>query len=202
MERLSEFLSYNKECDIASIYYGLFKKLEEIHKNGMYVQVLDANNICHDNDLNFYFLNIAKNYDGEAYIYGNVLSLTKMMVGTYLSIFNQFMDFSSVDNRWFIQNVNNINDLISDSNYIPTVLTSVLEGKILYYSLEVDKINQNNGNNLGMSKVLRNGNIKYFEDETSTNRDNAYLDILFYPTIIFCLSVIIFVFITCFYFFK
>ena len=43
---------------------------------------------------------------------------------------------------------------------------------------------------------------KYYEDETSINRDNAYLDILFYPTIIFCLSVIAFVFVSCLYFFK
>ncbi len=202
MEKLSEFLIYNKDCDISSIYYNLFKKLEDIHKNGMYVQMLDSNNICHDGDMNFYFLNIVKNYDGELFVYDNVLSLTKMMVGTYLSIFNKFMDFSHVDSKWFFQNVNNINSMISDSNYIPSVLTSVLSGEILYYSSEFDRVNQNNGNNLGRSKIFRNGNIKYYDDEKTTNIDNAFLDILFYPTILFCLSVIAFVFISCLNFFK
>lgn len=200
MESLFDYFSYNKDCDIDDIYYRLFEQLKVLHSKGLYVNSLDSYHIYHDVNDNLVYTDIVDNKDEINGINSNILSLSKMMIGTYLSIGTGFQDYSFANNSWFMQNIDSISEVVPLDN-IKDYLNKVFASQTLYYSDVVNEINTSNTrqNRNNKVKTLRNGNIDYLEVDSNDEKSAfAYVNLLFYPVILFCLSIIVYVCINCF----
>lgn len=209
METMNQYFSYNSDCDVASIFYKLYQDMKIIHSNGMFIPVIDSNHIVYDGEFSFGSMILSNNIDLDRR--ENILSLTKLFLGTYLSIPSGFRDFSFVDTEWFSQNMNDINSIIISEGYFPDYFNSVLlNGEDSYYNDFVDNQRRaqslgDTSNVIGYKKVLNNAASKFYQDQADISDDNsivekktAFINYLFYPSIFLSLLLIGFVFYTCF----
>lgn len=209
METLNQYFSYNKDCSISDVFYQLYKQMKVIHDNGMIVPLVDSNHILFDGSFTFDDKSLSNNIELDKN--ENLLSLTKLFLGTYISFATGFRDFSSVDNEWFLQNMDSINNMITDDDFPSQYFSSVfVNGENGYYSDYVDKIKQSESlssmsNVKGYKKVLSNAASKFYEDQSQTvestdgvGKKTAFINFLFYPTLIISIILICFVVYTCF----
>lgn len=113
METLNQYFSYNNDySQLSRIFSQLYANLRVIHDNGMYVPNISANNIIYDE--NFAFSSMALSDNIELNKRENIVSLTKLFLGTYLSLPTGFRDFSSVDIEWFSNNIDEITSVVND----------------------------------------------------------------------------------------
>jgi len=215
METLNQYFSYNKDYnDMINAYRILYKKMKIIHDNGMQVPYIDSNHILYDGTFSFDSMVLSQNIEvGKR---ENLLSLTKLFLGTYLSLSTEFRDFSQVDNEWFSSNIDSISNSVTEEDYPKEYFLSVLlNGENLYFSDYLDKIERENSYN-SMSnknvykKVLSNAGSSLYQDNSiNSNNDNdnefssiekksAFINIMFYPVLITSILLICFVLHTCF----
>lgn len=209
METMNQYFSYNKDYSKLPVIFGsLYRKMRIIHDNGMYVSSINSSSIIHDADFSFSSMALADNF--ELRKRENIVDLTKLFLGTYLSLSTGFRDFSSVDTEWFSNNINDINSVITSDDFYPEYFTSVLlEGENTYYDEFIVKKEKNDSlnsmnNKKGYKKVLNNSGSKLYQDrseavdeEISIERKSAYINFLFYPTLIICSMIVCFVVYTC-----
>lgn len=209
METMNQYFSYNKDySQLPAIFGGLYRKLRIIHDNGMYVSSINSSSIIHDSDFSFSSMSLADNF--ELRKRENIVDLTKLFLGTYLSLSTEFRDFSSVDTEWFSNNINDINSVITSDDFYPEYFSSVLlEGQNTYYDEFIDKKRQNDSlnsmnNKKGYKKLLSNSGSKLYQDQSEVleeeipvERKSAYINFLFYPTLIVCSMIVCFVVYTC-----
>lgn len=212
MERLDQYFSYNKDySNIEDIYLTLYKKLKIIHDNGMYVPVLDSLHILCDDS--FSFDKIVKSSNIALDRRENLVALTKLFLGTYLSLSTSFRDFSSVDTEWFAININAINSSLVDDGFEPNYFERVLTGgeNIYYNDYLISKNEKQDGtlNSKGYAKVLSNSGSKLYQDPTEVSTEipapsgkSAFVNSIFYPVLIICSFLIGFVVFTCFKYLK
>ena len=193
MINLEEYFSYNKDYDnIPLIYDDLSKQLKNIHNSGMIVSDLSSKSIIYDEQI--HYSNIEKPYHFDVQKRENILSFCKLLLGTYLSYETNFKDFSKVDNEWFINNLEEILDVLGrdslDSDYFKEVL---LNGENTYYCDFLDRKKQadalNNRSNVnGLRKVLKTAASSLYEDdeyqEDVENQKVASIKFLFFPLLI------------------
>ena len=206
METLEQYFSYCKDCDISFIFYQLYKKMKIIHSNGMYVPLVDSTHVFYDGDFSFDSISLSDDIASDKK--RNILSLTKLFLGTYLSLSTEFRDFSSVNTDWFCQNMNDIDSIITGDDFLPEYFHSVfLDNADNYYCDFIDewKKNRNSpGLNHGYKKVLSNSGSKFYQDQPEPIKDvivekrAAFINYLFYPVLILSLVLLGFVFYTCF----
>lgn len=208
METLNQYFSYNHDySELSRIFSMLYSNLRVIHDNGMYVPNISADNILYDGKFSFDSMSLF--YNADLNKRENIVSLTKLFLGTYLSLSTGFRDFSSVNIEWFSNNMESIKSIVSDEDFSPDYFSSVLfDGQNVYYDEFLKKKAQNSDLNSrsskrGYAKVLANAGSRFYEDQTEEIEENpfdrktAYINFIFYPVLAFCSLLVIFVFYSC-----
>lgn len=202
METLKDYFLCNPECDLSKIFYKLYGDLEIIHDNGMCVPELDSEHILH-NDGKFSFGEMVSSYNREN-IRNNIVSLTKLFLGAFISIPTGFRDFSSVPMEWFLENMPSISGSITDDSFDFLYFDNVLiNGQNVYYNSYVDNLKRlddmgSMSNVRGYKKVLSNAASKFYEEQGVENdnsneneaRKSAFIYFLFYPVLFLSLAFI------------
>lgn len=193
METLKDSMQYEHDFDdIPELYEKLFRELKVIHSNNMVVPEINSEEIIFGKSMMFKSIKKPSNFEVEKR--NNILSLSKLMIGSYLSLGTGFKDFSSVDNEWFKDNIDNIFSTMNyedfDKEYFEVVF---LEGKNYYYSDYLDRKRQGetlqgNRNVQGYKKVLRTAGSNLYEDlsdeEDIIKEKNANMQTAFNPLLI------------------
>lgn len=199
METLKDYFSYENDIDeVSGIFENLSRQLKIIHSKDMYVPNLSSKEIIVDDDVSFENMTFSENIEADKR--KNILSLAKIMIGTYLSINTGFKDFSSVDDKWFLDNLDSIFETINVENFDKDYFSSIfLEGNNTYYSEYLDRkrqgeVLQGTSNVQGYRKVLRNAGSSLYQemdDQIDIREKNANLQTNFNPLLIgFSLAVI------------
>lgn len=207
METMSQYFSYSKDyAELPVLFGNLYQKLRIMHDNGMCVPSITAEDIVYDSEFSFKSMVLADNL--ELRKRENIVDLTKLFLGAYVSLSTGFRDFSQVDSDWFFNNLDSINSIITAENFYPEYFRSVfVEGNNIYYDefaekkKNFDELNSRS-NKMGYRKVLKNaGSSLYaydsFDDEIPIERKSAFVNFIFYPTIIGCSLIVCFVIYTC-----
>lgn len=211
METMRSYFALNKDySEMVSVFSMLYKRLEIIHNNGMYVPVISSDHILYEDGV-FTFDDMILADNIELRKRENLVALSKLFLGTFLSLSTNFKDFSMVDTEWFTSNMESINGSIIDDQFYPEYFSEVfLEGKNEYfddfYEKQIKKEELNSrSNNKTYKKILSNATSGLYSDysedvveENVIEKKSAYINFLFYPTLIVCGAIIAFVIYTCF----
>lgn len=198
---LRQYFEYNKNIsngDIEQIYYNLDSLMKHIHEMGYYVSKLDSDSIIlesdkkslsYDNPL-FTFLNIDKNYNFEnSNIINNISDLSKLAVGTFISIETGFSDYSKLDNRYINDNFDEISSFVPNPEYFKNAIVTKDNNIPMYYNDYVNQKNSRGKDNFRqMTKTNPYGKM-YVADEES-----AFVKIVFYPVLIIIIVMAIAIF--------
>ncbi len=193
METLKDSLLYEQDLDLVpEMFEKMFRELKIIHSNGMIVPNINSEEIVFGGSMLFKTIKQPTNFDEQKR--KNILSLSKIMIGTYLSLETGFRDFSAVDDKWFIDNFETIFNTMNYKDFDKEYFESVfLDGKNYYYSDYLDRKRQGeslqgNSNIQGYKKVLRTAGSSLYEDlsdeEITVKEKNANLQTAFNPLLI------------------
>lgn len=196
METLKDYFSYEVDSsNVDDVIESLSRQLKMIHERGAVIQPLSCDSIVYDNK--FYFDSLSKPVDFESEKKENIVTLSKIMIGAYLSIGAGFRDFSNIDSKWFFENIDDICSSVGMSEYNKEYLASIfLSNNSLYYSDFMDNYRQkerlqSSGNVQTYSKVLRTAASELYQDQSllppesiSEEKKNATINIIFYPLLI------------------
>ncbi|MBR1385280.1 MAG: hypothetical protein IJ568_00455 [Bacilli bacterium] len=195
METLEEYFAYEKDYgNILKIYYNLSKELKTLHENNMIVPIISSKTITYNDG--FKFNNEIESLDIERGKRSNIVSLAKLMLGTYLSLSTGFKDFSGVDTEWFSNNLDEICNSIQSEDFPKDYFYELLlQGKDEYFNDYINKIKQNE--NLGgksnvniYKKVLSNSASNFYQEQTASYDDveidkpKARLSMIMYPLLV------------------
>jgi hypothetical protein len=161
---------------------------------GQSINNLSSTNILFDGN-SFIFSDVNSSNNIELDKRKNIVSLAKLILGGYLSAANGFRDFSSVDDSWFIQNLDDICETITDDNFDQDYFYSLFtEGNNEYYCDYLERKKQSEsiggkGNIRSYKKVLSNAASNFYEDQTevddlSVEKKTAQVTPIFYPLLI------------------
>ena len=191
METLRTHFSYENDLDSASeLFENLSRQLKIIHSNNMVVPSVNSDEIYLGESMAFKPVHTD---DFQIIKRQNIVSFSKLMIGTYLSIKTGFKDFSNVDDQWFVDNFDSIFQTINEENFDREYFSSVLlEGKDYYYSDYLDRKRQSESlegksNIQGYKKVLRTAGSELYqnlEDEIEIKEKNANIKVTFNPLLI------------------
>ena len=199
METLESYLTYENDfSNIISIFDNLSKQLKIIHDNGMVVSSLSSSTIICDEDNNFSFAYMDRPENLDYGIRNNIVSLAKIMLGTFLSLTTGFRDFSFVDDNWFSSNINEINSAIMNEHYEAEYFSGLFNGSNEYFCdyLERKRQNQNLSGNEKVSqyrKVLKTAASSLYQEQiyeeeapVDIERKSALVSPSFYLILIGC----------------
>ncbi len=208
METLKDYFSYEMDSsNIDGVIENLSRQMKIIHEHGLVIPSLSCDSVSFDN--NFSFESMSKPINFEVEKKENIIALCKIMIGAYISIGSGFRDFSSLDSKWFSDNIGDICSSVAMSDYNTEYLSSIfLSGGDEYYSDFLDKYRQrerlsSRGSVQTYTKALRNAASEFYQDQSllppesiSEEKKNASINIIFYPllvgsTLIFALIVLL-----------
>ena len=210
MQTLKDYFSYNNDySEINKIFYGLSKKMKDIHNDGMIIANFSSSSIVYDNDFNYEYKQIPNVFDVEKK--NNNLSFAKLLLGTYLSLSTGFKDFSQVSTEWFQENIEEICSSITTDNFFSEYFLSLfVSGNNEYYCDYLDRKKQEatlggETNTVAYKKVLSNSASAFYEHDDEdeleifdSSNKSALINEIFYPVLLFCFLVIIICFILIF----
>ena len=195
MATLKDYFSYNDDySEITGIYDQLSRQMKDVHNSGQVISNFSSDSIEFNDGISFYNVSDPVNYELEKR--KNIVSCTKMMLGTYLSLSTGFNDFSNVPDDFFTNNLDDICDSITSDNFYPEYYHEVLlEGKNEYYCDFLARKRQErelNGNRNVNSykKVLSNAASSLYYDVTEDvegptfDQKQANVHSVFYPVLI------------------
>lgn len=195
METLESYFLYETDySSINKIFSDLSRKLKDFHSRNIVVNNLDASNVVYK-DGSFEFKNVSEN-NNESAKRKNIVTLGKMMLGTYLSLSTGFKDFSLVQDSWFSQNIDEITSSIMSEDFDQLYFRQLFSGSNEYYSDYLDRKKQsdelNSKNNVAQyKKVLKNAASSLsdeqdfvIDEEVDVERKTASLSTFFYPLLI------------------
>ena len=195
METLEQYFTYEKDYGkILKIYNNLSKELKNLHENNMIVPTISSKTIVYDDG--FKFDNAIESLDIERVKRSNIVSLAKLMLGTYLSLSTGFKDFSGVDTEWFSNNLDEICNSISSDSFPKDYFYDLLQkGEDEYFNDYINKVKQNEGlsgknNENNYKKVLSNSASNFYQEQTASydeveiEKTKARLSILMYPLLV------------------
>ena len=186
-------MSYNKDVtEIEQIFVSLDRQLKYLHKNGYCVNELNSDSILleknkfssHDNYSVFMFASIGKIGDKERDVYDNILSLSKLAIGSFISPETGFCDYSQLSTDYIRKYFEEISLFIPNQNYFSNV---IMKGDCTYYSDYIKKLSQENGKNNAIQKRKANEYGKMYVPEDNA----AFIQIVFYPVILISIITII-----------
>lgn len=139
MEKLGEYFLYNKDYNVVNdIFYSLYRQLEIIHENNMFIPNIDASHILVDDGFKFDAMSFSSNIELDKR--ENIVALTKLFLGTVLSLETGFMDFSNIDTQSLISNLDMVAENMSSDLFPNDYFFSVLhDGNNIYYNDYLDR---------------------------------------------------------------
>jgi hypothetical protein len=192
METLRTHFSYENDLEnVSELYENLSRQLKIIHSNNMVVPNINSDEIYLGESMAFKPVKESDNY--QMIKRQNIVSFSKLMIGTYLSLKTGFKDFSNVDDQWFIDNMDTIFSTINEENFDKDYFSSVLlEGNDYYYSDYLDRKRQSESlegksNIQGYRKVLKTAGSELYQNleyDTEIKEKNANIHITFNPLLI------------------
>jgi len=192
-ESLRQYLTYNKEIsEIEQIFYNLDNQLKYLHQKGFCVSELNSDTIFLDTNKHssqsdhatFIFSSIARAQDIQRDSYNNILDLSKLAIGAFISVDNGFCDYTNLDNNYIKKYFNEMAGYIPNAEYFRGVILG--EDTIQYYS---DFINKKNTGGKGtaaqMVKANNYGKMYVADDES------AFVQIVLYPVLLVTIIAIV-----------
>ena len=185
-ETLRQYLTYNKDTnEIEQIFYNLDNQLKYLHRHGVYVSELTSDTILletsktnsKDNQSIFMFSSLAKSNDIDKDAANNIVELSKLAVGAFISVDNGFCDYTNLDNNYIRKYFDEMAYYIPNSEYFRNV---VIDGDTtVYYSDFINsKKSGGKGNSAQMVKSTPYGKMYVNDDES------AFVQIVLYPVLI------------------
>ena len=192
-ETLRQYLTYNKETiEIEQIFSNLSQQMKYLHQNGFYVSELNSDTILLEQNKNssqsnqsiFMFSKIAKSKDIESDVKHNIIDLSKLAVGAFISIENGFCDYTQVDNNYIKRYFDEMAEYVPHSEYFRAVILD--SDTKMYY---VDYINQEKSggkdNSVQKIKASNYGKMYTYDEEA------AFVQIVLYPVLIVTIIAIV-----------
>ena len=197
METLNQYFTYeNDYTNLNSIFINLSRKLKSVHEDNLIVPELTGDTISYDDD-SFSFTYIEETDNVSINKRRNIISLAKIILGAYLSLSTGYKDFSSVNDEWFLDNLEDICSTITSDNFDANYFRELfLEGKDEYYCDYYDRKKQNESlseksNIQGYKKVLKTAASSLYqeqvfdeEDDLNIDKKTASVSLMFYPLLV------------------
>ncbi len=194
-ETLREYFLMHKDISneaISNIFYQLDSQLKYFHQRNYHIKGINSDTIVHDNG-NFIFTSIEKSQDIVSDRHEDIINLSKLAIGTYISIETGFCDYTNLDIDYVKSYFGELKWLINDSEYYEDVIMN--NDTSTYYVDYVQSLNHSTkGNSRQIVKATPQGKLYSYDDQ----EDAAFVKIMFYPIMIICLVAIVFV-ISCFW---
>ena len=191
-ETLRQYLTYNKDIDeMNQIFLHLDSQLKYLHRNGYCVSELNSDTILleeakytnKDNQNVFMFSSITK-ATSENDFSNNILDLSKLAIGAFISSENGFCDYSMLSTDYIKKYFEEIKVYLPNPAYYNGVImnndTSVYYSDYVQMTLGNAKANSNR-----MVKSNAYGKMYVPED------DAAFIQIVFYPVVILSIITIV-----------
>ena len=200
-ERLRDYLSYEiKEEQLSSLFYALSFMLENLHQKGYEVTELNSDTIQIENQIPTFTqiarIDIQKNLKEE-----NILDLTKLMLGSYITISVGFSDYTKLSLSFLQENFNEMENIVPSSIDKMYFREVIVNGKREYYhhfyerkAVELEPLgnSSSHSNARTKSKVLPNGVGKmYMLSDDSQDKMGAFINVIFYPTLLLVLTIVL-----------
>lgn len=191
-ETLRQYLTYNKDINlIENVFVNLDRQLKYLHQNGYYVSELNSDTIVFESDKyssnqnqgTFMFTSIAKSNNSNVDFTNNILDLSKLAIGAYISTENGFCDYSRLSTDYIKKYFKEISIYLPNSEYFSNVL---IDNNFDYYNDYIQMSSGNSrSNSMQKTKVNEYGKMYVSEDNA------AFIQIVFYPVIIISIITII-----------
>lgn len=192
-ETLRQYLTYNKDInEIDQIFINLDSQLKYLHKNGYYVSELNSDTILletskyssFNNQSVFMFSNILRTKDKSKDFANNIVDLSKLAIGAFISTENGFCDYSKISTEYIKKYFDEIAFYLPNSEYFRNVIMNSDTSN--YYSDYVNMTTSNSkSNSIQKKKSTEYGKMYTAEDES------AFVQLVFYPVIIISVITII-----------
>lgn len=198
MESLRSYFAYNKDYDeLPALFYSVSKALKSLHDKRKCVGFLSSDNILLEDGV-VDFSDVVDFQDEKKS--ENLRSLSKIILGSYVSLSSGYRDFSSVDDEWIKNNFYGIQGMLQMTTLPAEFLErSLLSGVSEYYhnysDLEKD---MGISSSKAITKSLRKASYSLANESIGENvyeRKSAFASTLIYPTIIVALIILIIIFI-------
>lgn len=196
MESLKQYFLYNKDYDdMSNLYYDISKSLKLLHDNKKCVLKLSSDTIFLDDD-KIVFSDVCEYTDEKKS--ENIKNLSKLILGTHITLLSSFSDFSLVDDKWIVNNFIEIQRTMSSRTFPSEYLErNLLSGIVEYYHIYTDLENSLKGvsSSKGLTKMLRRASYSLAGDSSLENlyeKKSAFLDAIVYPFIIIAIFIIVF----------
>lgn len=186
-ETLRQYLTYNKDSDlIDDIFLKLDNQMKYLHGKGYFVSELNSDTILLDESYDepaFVFSAISKSSNKEQNFKKNIVDLSKLAIGAFISSENGFCDYTKMSDNYLKRYFNEISYYLPHPNYFESVL---VEGRFSYYS---DYVRSQGGNSKSNSMVKTKTNE--YGKLYASNEEAAFIKIVFYPVVIICIITVI-----------
>lgn len=196
------FKSNGDYAGISSVYETVSRNLKSIHERGEYVPILNSTFIS---GTDFSFFETEPTDDPDLMINNNKC-LARLILGTYFSLTNEFLDFSNAN--WDENTTRDLCASITADGFDYSYFESVLcEGSNEYYCDFLDKKRQtealgNKSNVVAFKKVLSTAASALYDDQSVDDTEiiekkSAFISVFYYPIIIGCSIAIAYVIYSC-----
>lgn len=192
-ESLRQYLSYNKDMDeINHIFINLDHQMKYLHQRGYCIGELNSDTIVLENEKDgerlFSFSSIVKSGDPIRDYSSNIMDLTKLAMGAFLSGENGFCDYSRLSTDYIRKYFGEIKAFLPNKDYFENVIMSPFASS--YYSDYVASMQdgRSRNNSIQKTKATQYGKM-YTGDEEA-----AFIQLVFYPVIIISIITVIAVF--------
>lgn len=192
-ESLRQYLTYNKDVDsINNIFISLYDQMKYLHQNGFYISELNSDTIFweEENELKngqqpeFTFTAISRSKNETNDFSKNILDLTKLAVGAFISVENGFCDYTKMSTEYIKRYLSDISYYLPNSDYFENVLQN---GNTNEYYSDFLKKGQNAGKNNAIVKTKATEYGKMY----SSYDEAAFIRIVFYPVIIISIITVV-----------
>lgn len=200
-ETLQEYLYYQKdEEQLTNLFYILSYYLEQLHQRDFEVLSLNSNTILIKNNFPI-FSSITRKTIGQNIPERNILALAQLMLGAYLTIQIGFDDYTKFPVEYIIQNYDKIENAIQNEHFENDYFKDIfINGKREYYHRYLEQ-KQNQASEFGSangnvrsyqkSKALPNGIGKMYVIETKEDKMSAFINVIFYPTLLLVVTIVL-----------
>ena len=124
-ETLRQYLTYNKDSDlIDDIFLKLDNQMKYLHGKGYFVSELNSDTILLDESYDepaFVFSAISKSSNKEQDFKKNIVDLSKLAIGAFISSENGFCDYTKMSDNYIKRYFNEISYYLPHPNYFESV---------------------------------------------------------------------------------
>lgn len=191
-ETLRQYLTYHKDFDeINQIFINLDSQMKYLHQKGYCILDLNSDTILLESDKansnidqnTFMFSSIIRSTNRDQDFSNNIVDLTKLAIGAFISVENGFCDYSQLSTNYIKRYFGEIAFYLPNKEYFANI---IVDNKMSYYSDYVQaKSDKNRNNTIQKTKATEYGKMYSGEEES------AFIQLVFYPVIIISIITII-----------